>query len=214
MVEPAYLAATRISYDTVAEDYAEVVKGLFANFPLGRHLLAAFAELVRGDGGGPIADVGCGPGQVTALLSSLGVQAFGVDLSPNMVGIARRTYPDLRFEVGSMTALDVPDGELGGVVAWWSIFHVPREELPGVLDGFHRVLAPGGRLLVGFHVGDERLSPRSAYGGHPVSYTVDLHRPEAMADLLGESGFEVTMRLVTEGAKRQGACLLARKAVG
>lgn len=104
MTEPSYLTTTRESYDTVADDYAELVKSLLAKEPLGRAMLAAFAEHVRADGGQPVADLGCGPGHVTAHLNSLGVSAFGVDLSPKMVEIARRTYPDLRFEVGSMTA--------------------------------------------------------------------------------------------------------------
>ncbi|MET1075125.1 MAG: methyltransferase domain-containing protein [Umezawaea sp.] len=211
MTEPDYLTATRTSYDTVAEDYATTVAPLFTDFPLGRAMLTAFAELVLADNNGPVADIGCGPGLITAHLNSLGVQAFGVDLSPKMIDIARRTHPDLRFDVGSMTALDIPDGHLGGLVAWWSIFHVPRRETPAVLAGFHRALAPGGHLQIGFHVGDGTLNPQNAYGGHPVSYTVDLHQPDAMADLLTRTGFDVTARLTMAGAKRPQAILLARK---
>jgi ubiquinone/menaquinone biosynthesis C-methylase UbiE len=44
--------------------------------------------------------------------------AFGIDLSPEMIAVARRTYPDLRFEVGSMLRLDLPDAALGGVLAF------------------------------------------------------------------------------------------------
>jgi trans-aconitate methyltransferase len=50
------------------------------------------------------ADLGCGPGRITAHLAGLGVSAFGVDLSPKMIGLARHAYPDLRFTEGSMTA--------------------------------------------------------------------------------------------------------------
>ena len=60
-----------------------------AGKPLDRALLAAFVETVSG----PVADLGCGPGHVTAHLHSLGCQAFGIDLSPEMVGVARRAYP-------------------------------------------------------------------------------------------------------------------------
>ncbi len=76
-------------------------------------MLAAFAEVVSG----PVADVGCGPGANTAYLKGLGVDVFGVDLSPEIVALSRERYPELRFQVGSMTALDLPDGELGGVTA-------------------------------------------------------------------------------------------------
>jgi SAM-dependent methyltransferase len=59
-------------------------------------MLTAFAELVTG----PVADVGCGSGRVTAFLHDLGVPTSGIDLSPRMVAAARRTYPALRFIEG------------------------------------------------------------------------------------------------------------------
>ncbi|MEV7551625.1 class I SAM-dependent methyltransferase [Amycolatopsis sp. NPDC089917] len=201
----SHLDATRESYDTVAEDYAVRVGRLFDQEPISRAMLAAFAEQVRG----PVVDVGCGPGHVTAHLASLGLDVTGVDLSPKMVEVARRQYPDLRFSVGSMAALDIPDGTLGGLVAWWSIFHLPPEELPGLFAEFRRTLAPGGRLLVGFHVGDERLSPGKAYG-HPVTYDAYLLEPDRIAELLGQAGFEVAARLTMEGRKRPQSCLSAR----
>lgn len=64
--------------------------------------------------GGPVADVGCGPGYVTGHLHELGVDAFGIDLSPEMVAIARRDHPDLRLEVGTMTDLDLADESVAG----------------------------------------------------------------------------------------------------
>ncbi|MFD8492021.1 class I SAM-dependent DNA methyltransferase [Amycolatopsis sp. NPDC059657] len=203
--EPPHLSRTRESYDTVAEDYVDVIVPRFHVEPLGRAMLSAFAELVDE----PVADIGCGPGQVTAHLNELGVRAFGIDLSPKMIEIARRTYPELRFEVGTMTALDLPDGELGGIVAWWSIFHTPPELLPTVFAEFHRTLAPGGHAVLGFHAGDEHLKPTRAYG-HPVTYEAYRLRPDRVAELLGGAGFTVTARLLWEENRPQ-AVLLARK---
>jgi SAM-dependent methyltransferase len=125
VAEPDFLRATRAAYDAVAADYAVRFRDELADRPLDRAMLAGFAELVRTAGAGPVADIGCGTGRVTALLSSLGVPAFGVDLSPQMVAVARRSQPDLRFEVGSMLSLDLPDGCLGGVMAWYSTIHIP-----------------------------------------------------------------------------------------
>lgn len=72
-----------------------------------------------------------------------------------MVAVARRTYPDLRFDKGSITAVDVADGVLGGIVAWYSIIHTPPRDLPAVFTEFHCALAPGGHLLLAFQAGDE-----------------------------------------------------------
>ncbi|WP_158849770.1 class I SAM-dependent DNA methyltransferase [Saccharothrix deserti] len=208
MNEPAHLAATRASYDTVAETFARREDFGLGHRPLERSLLAAFAELVPG--GRPVADIGCGPGKITAHLHELGLDAFGVDLSPRMIEIARQAFPHLRFDVGTMTALDIADGELGGIVAWWSIFHTPPAELPGVFAEFHRTLAPGGQVLVGFHVGDEHLHPLQSYG-LPVTYDAYLLPPDRVVEWLREAGLVVTARMLWEGARPQ-ACLLANKA--
>jgi SAM-dependent methyltransferase len=125
VAEPSYLAAVRESYDTVAADYAELVKSPTELDPLSRAMLTSFAEVVRKADLGPVADLGCGPGRVTAHLADLGVSALGIDLSPKMIELARQAHPDLSFRVGSMTALPVPDSELGGILAYYSTHHTP-----------------------------------------------------------------------------------------
>jgi SAM-dependent methyltransferase len=184
---------------------------------LSRALLAAFAETVRSTGPGPVADLGCGPGFVTAHLAELGVPVFGVDLSPRMVELARRAHPELTFTVGSLTALAIGDGTLGGILAYYSTHHTPPELLPRVYAEFHRTLAPGGLLMLAGHVGEgERVRPTQAYGGHPVSYESHLLPMDHLAELLGRAGLVVTSRTVQEpdeGAKRRIATLLAHKPV-
>jgi SAM-dependent methyltransferase len=213
MTEPAHLAAIRESYDTVAPDYVERVKVPDGIDPLGRAMLAAFAELVRAADRGPVADLGCGPGRVAAYLAAMGVPMFGVDLSPRMVELARQAYPDMRFTVGSMTALDLPDGGLGGILAFYSTHHTPPEWLPSVFAEFRRTLAPGGVLMLGTHVGDdEHYRPTQAYGGNPVSYESFLLPLDRIADLLGQAGLAVTARVLQEpgdGATRRHGYVLA-----
>ena len=132
------LDATRTWSDAVAETYVRLFGDELAGKPLDRALLAAFVETVSG----PVADLGCGPGHVTAHLHRLGCQAFGIDLSPEMVAAARRAYPAVSFSRGDMTQLDITSGSLGGIVAFYSIIHLPPDLLPLALAEFARVLAP------------------------------------------------------------------------
>ncbi|MFD3941661.1 class I SAM-dependent methyltransferase [Streptomyces sp. NPDC058579] len=223
MADLSYLVAVRESYDTVAAAYADIVPPPARLDPVSRGMLEAFAEVVGNARLGAVADVGCGPGKVTAYLDERGVgDVLGVDLSAAMVGQARRAYPRLPFVVGSMTALPVADGTLGGVLAYYSTHHTPPEELPTVFGEFHRALAPGGQLMLAGHVGDrdgdgERLRPTEAYCGLPVSYTSYLLPPERIAELLRRAGFVLTARLTQEpgeGARRRSGTFFARKPDG
>ncbi|MFD8464248.1 class I SAM-dependent methyltransferase [Streptomyces cyaneofuscatus] len=191
---------TRDSYDAIAPAYAEFSRGELAAKPLERGVLAVFAELAAAGGGGlPVADVGCGPGRVTAHLSELGLglDVFGIDLSPQMLAVARQDHPGLRFEEGSMLGLDLPDGSLGGLLAWYSTIHVPDQELPRVFAEFHRVLAPGAPVQLGFQVGDEPLRMTEALG-EEVSLVFHRRQPERVAALLREAGLEVVSRVWRE----------------
>ncbi len=213
---PDFLHATRASYDAMAADYTERYADHLADLPLDRALLAAFVELVRGSA--PVADIGSGPGYVTARLHALGVPVFGVDLSPRMVALARRVHPELRFHVGSMTSLDLPDETLGGVLALYSIIHVPDAALPTVFAEFHRVLAPGGHVLLGFQTGpDDGPLHLAERFGHEVSLDYWFRTPDRVAELLAKAGLTLhaqTIREPHEDETRQRAYLLARKPVG
>ncbi|RSD10430.1 class I SAM-dependent DNA methyltransferase [Amycolatopsis eburnea] len=183
----SWLADTRDSYDTVAESYAEFVADALEQQPYLKAALTLFAAQVDG----PAVDVGCGPGHFTAYLASLGVDASGVDLSPAMVGLARRAHPELAFEVGSMTDLTLPDASVAGVLASWSLIHVPDDDVPVALGHFRRVLRPGGLLVIGYHVGAGTRLKTQGYGGHPMRVHIHLRQPWWLARRVRAAGFTV-----------------------
>lgn len=198
MTDTSRLTTTRASYDTVAADYERLLRDHLAGSAFDRAMLGVFAERVLAGGGGPVGDLGCGPGRLTGHLASLGLDVFGIDLSPEMVAVARQMCPGPRFEVGSMAALDLEDESLAGAVVWYSTVHTPVEELPVYFEEFHRVLAPGGHLLMAFKAGDGHVHLSQAYG-HELDLDVYRFPPERVAQLLSEAGFVEVARLVREG---------------
>ncbi|SEP14854.1 class I SAM-dependent methyltransferase [Amycolatopsis saalfeldensis] len=214
MAEPDALISTREGYDAAAATYARMFRDQLRDRPFDRAMLGAFAEVVGGSG--QVADLGCGPGDVTAHLDGLGLAAFGVDASPAMIELARQAHPRLRFEVGLMAALDLADGALVGVLSRWSVIHTPPPELPGILAEFHRVLAPGGHLLIGFSATGDSSCLTQVFD-HAVAPAYRWW-PDHLAALLRECGLAEVARMVREPepADRrqfQDVYLLARKAV-
>lgn len=211
MDQSTWLADTRTSYDTVAVSYADYIREALDKTPHTRAALSLFAESVQEGGGGPVADMGCGPGHITAYLNKLGVDAFGIDLSPGMIDLARSEHPELRFEVGSMTDLDLAGASVAGLLAFWSLIHIPDDAVPGVLDGFNRALRPGSPLLLGFHEGDTSRLKTEGYGGHPMKVHIHRRSLAKMRAWLLKAGFtvEAEMHLDPEGAS-PGAITFAR----
>ncbi|MGY4919286.1 class I SAM-dependent methyltransferase [Streptomyces sp. 900116325] len=215
MVEHDALSVSRGAYDAVAPTYAQLFRDELRDRPFDRAILSAFAEVVSASGDGQVADLGCGPGHITAHLGKLGLSVFGVDVSAAMIKLARNAYPGLRFDTGSMAALNIADGLLGGVLSRWSIIHTPPQELPVILAEFHRVLAPGGHLLLGFSASDDPSHPTQAFD-HTVA-TAYRWSPDHLAAMLRKSGLAEVARMVreplpTDRRQFQEIHLLARKA--
>ncbi|MFB9734830.1 class I SAM-dependent methyltransferase [Streptomyces thermocoprophilus] len=204
-VESPFAEAARASYDKIAHDYTARYADWSTGLPLERALLSAFAELVRSAGSGgtaPVADVGSGPGGLTARLHELGLPVFGVDVSPRMVALAREAHPHLRFHVGSMTSLDLPSASLSGLTALYSTIHVPDEALPSAFAEFHRVLLPGAPLLLAFQTSG--TPPRTDHlhlaecFGHEIALDYWFRPVEKVAGLLEEAGLRVWARAERE----------------
>jgi ubiquinone/menaquinone biosynthesis C-methylase UbiE len=211
------LARVRSAYDVVAESYARLLPDASFEAPEDRGMIEAFATHVLDGSARSVVDAGCGSGRMTRLLSSLGVDTSGIDLSAGMIDVARRTCPGLGFEVAELGTLPYADMKLGGVFAWYSIIHSAPQKLPGIFAEFFRVLVPGGYALISFQVGEGPRHMSRAYG-HDVSMDARLFAPAAVIRDLARSGFNVVAQMSREPGPRekspQAVLLAQRPAVG
>ena len=190
----------RASYDAVAADYAASFGDELDHNPLHRGMIDCYAALVTR---GSVGDVGCGPGHIAAYLAQRGLDVVGVDLSPQMIDVARSRYPALAFRVGSMTRLDVPDGAWDGLVAVYSIIHLPPDARDRAYREFARVLRTGAWILVAFHI--ESATSKAGESVHLAEFlgrAVDLDgyfiSPDEAAAGLTDAGIDVLARAERE----------------
>ena len=178
----------RAAYDVVAKDYAAAFADELAAKPFDRALLTEFAAACAGG----VLDVGCGAaGHLTRYLADRGVNVVGIDLSEVSIEQARQCQPALRFEAADMRDLPAADGALAGVVAFYSVIHLPREQVPAALAEFRRVLRPGGGLLIAMHGGTGEIQNEGWFGHSGVVVRASLW---SLADLMAatqEAGFVV-----------------------
>ena len=182
------MKSVRESYDRIADEYARRLFNELQHKPLDCKLLDRFAAQVAERG--PTCDIGCGPGQVARYLRDAGAEVFGLDLSPRMLEEARQRNPDISFREGDMLALNLPDGTLAGIAAFYAIVNIPQQSLPRVFQEMDRALQPGGLLLLAFHRGDEVLHEEELWG-RSISMDFFLFSPTAIRHLLEKAGFAI-----------------------
>ncbi|MGB6993271.1 MAG: class I SAM-dependent methyltransferase, partial [Thermoanaerobaculia bacterium] len=97
---------------------------------------------------GEILDLGCGRGELLALLRVQGIPARGIDSSEEMIGECRNQ--DLKVEQGDLFEIlnDLPEGQLGGVVSFHVIEHLPADSIDRLVRLAWRALRPGGVLIL------------------------------------------------------------------
>jgi len=206
---------TKNSYDSVASEYAEKFRDEMDDKPFDRECLDRLAREVGALG--LICDMGCGPGQIARYLHRQGVPTLGVDLSSRMIAEAQRLNPDIHFHQADMLVLPDSDNSWGGIAAFYCIIHIPRESIIDALRELSRVLKPGGKLLITFHIGSE-VEHIDTWWDKSVNLDFAFFQPGEMEDWLKKAGFELEETIIREPnpeveVATQRAYIFARKPV-
>src|SRR5580693_9220146 len=133
--------AVRSAYNGVAAKYDQAHlqrKSIAENYVL--------RWLLKGMGGGPVLDLGCGTGELIEIMGLDPCHYFGLDLAPGMISRAREKHPRYTFEVGDMEDLRMTRGSWPCITSIFGGFSYTAGDR--VADEIARVLEPGGRFLV------------------------------------------------------------------
>ena len=176
----------RSSYDATAAKYEVRFLDELREKPRDRELLAAFAQSVED----PVGEIGSGPGQIGAFVRQWGRRVVGIDLSPAMAKLAT-----VRLDgavAADMRALPLGPETLGGILAFYSLIHLRRDELGGVLREFRRVLRPGGRVLFSAHEGTDEVE-LDKFLDEPVPFAATFFELDELVGASQAAGLEVTL---------------------
>jgi SAM-dependent methyltransferase len=205
----------RAAHDVLAAFYVEHLAGALERSPVDRSVLDLFADLVVHAGlGVDVADVGCGTGRLEPYLAAAGLTPRGLDLSPEMVRVARRDHPEFDFQLADLRELPLADAAVAGVVCWYSLMYLTPADRPGAFAELARVTRPGGHLVTAWKRGDDSLRRGGRTTGLGIEFDVYWLSAQELEDQTVRAGFEALFwagRPAAEGEDSPQAYLVSRK---
>jgi ubiquinone/menaquinone biosynthesis C-methylase UbiE len=186
-------------YNKTAKNYAEKFNHELESKHLDQILLKAF--IAENIGNGPLIDLGCGPGQTTKFLYDNGfTNIVGIDISTEMISVAKQANPVLSFEVADMLSLKYQDGSFGSAIAFYSIVHFDYHQIGTALKEIKRVLLPDGALLFSFHLGSNTVHLDN-FLDEQVAIDFHFYEVEKIKNILEDIGFELVDIVVRQPYK-------------
>ncbi|MFC1746388.1 class I SAM-dependent methyltransferase [Candidatus Riflebacteria bacterium] len=174
-------------YDTIAKEWAEAFSAEHEKKPKDREILYRFSQEL-GDRM-PVWDLGCGPGNTTKYLKSLGIEISGLDLSGKMLQQARAIHPGIHFQKGNILDLEFENDAIGAVVAFYAIVHFTEEQVKIAFREVFRVLQSGGIFLLTYHIGEGTIHLEQ-FLGRKVDMDFMFFTTAFICSCLKHSGFE------------------------
>lgn len=173
--------AVRDAYGARAAEYVAVLGAVDQMQPDDRDQISTWGRRIEG----PVLDVGCGPGQWTDYLHHEGVDVRGIDPVREFIAHAREQFPNVRYRTASLSRTETETASLAGMLCWYSLIHIPPEDMAESLTRIHRLLRPGGEILIGFF-----QNPRTEAFAHAVAPTYRWSVDHLTRELQG-AGFNV-----------------------
>ena len=174
-------------YNCIAREWAQAFAGEHERKPKDKEMLSRFSRKI-GDRR-PVWDFGCGPGNTTKYLNSLGKEISGLDLSEKMLQEARTLHPNIHFQKGNILELQFESNSIAGVVCFYAMVHFNKEQVGKAFCEIFRVLQPGGLFLFTYHVGDKTIHI-DEFLGNKFDLDFILFPSDFIFHCLKDNGFE------------------------
>lgn len=176
-----HLKKTIAVYDLIAQDYAKKIDA-YTPRPEQEKFISLLPKYAK------ILDAGCGPGRDCDYFVKHGFNVIGVDLSENLLTIARQRVPEANFLKQDLRKLNFPLNSFDGIWACASLHHMYRRDVPKALINFYRILKPEGILFVMVKEGTGGKEIRESLSSDlPRHY--EFYKSEELTKLLKEAGF-------------------------
>lgn len=121
--------------------------------------------------GGRALDIGCGcEGRFVKLLTEHNFECSGVDISSEMILLAKERYPKVKFFVADICEWKLPE-KYDLITAWDSTFHLPLDFQEPVLEKLCTGLKEGGVLLFTCGGGEKAGTVKGEFGGQAFEYS-------------------------------------------
>ena len=196
LVEEYLREQTRTAYDAVASDYAKRIPDTSFEAPLDLAMVDEFVSEVAEHPASKVLDAGCGAGRMVTYIQSLSpsLEVAGIDLSTEMITLARSAHPTVKFSQADLADTRFPEREFDGILAWYSIIHTAPDQLANIVAEFARILRSEGVVLLGYQVGVGERRLNKPYG-HDVELRAFLHRTDDVIATLTNAGFDLVAKL-------------------
>jgi cyclopropane fatty-acyl-phospholipid synthase-like methyltransferase len=193
----------RAPYDLIADQWSqERHASKFREQPY----IDRFLDLAKP--GAHILDLGCGSGRpIGRYLLDRGYRLTGVDASLAMLDLARTNCPEAELIVGDMTTITLSN-RYDGIIAWDSIFHIPRTQHAALFDNMHKWLRPEVPLLLSLGGIEDEFTDQM----FNVEFFYSGHAPDVATTLLREAGFDILLSEIDDPSSRGHLAVLCRKA--
>ena len=181
------------SYNKTAEEYNKTV----TDFDM-VSVLGYFMDLLTFKS--KILDLGCGPGHHSKVFSENNFDVTGIDLSSEMINIAKREIKTANFRIMDISSLSFLDNSFNGIWASASLLHIPKDELSSILIKLHSILTDKGVLYLSLKKGfGSEIIQDERYRNVDKFYV--FYQPEEINNILTNVGFNVVS--IKENPKRE-----------